>query len=90
MKIKYNARMLEILLKKVKYYDWCNELGGCFAYAEVVLLVDHYGLKEFGDKPWKYRWAVDHLKKGENDTTWVYFHPDKKFMKKYMETVRHG
>lgn len=71
--------MLSILKTKVKSYDWCNQLGGWFTYAEIVLLVEHFGVKEVGTG-WKYRYAVDHLKKGEECRVWFYFHPHKDFI----------
>ncbi len=89
--VKITERIINILKAKINAYcDW-KQFGGCFTYAEVVILVDHYGVheREYG---WTYRWSKDHLAKGENGSTWFYFTPSTKFNKQFKEisiTERH-
>ena len=70
-----NQRMLSILRKKIRWNHNHKELCGCFSYAEIVILADYHKVS-MDDYQWSWvDYAREHMEKGENGSTWFYFHP---------------
>ena len=73
MKINISEKILQCIHNKVKKYDDPKHMGGLFSFSEVIVLVHHFNAKPIG-RCHTYEYCLEHLKRGESDSTWFYFH----------------